>query len=234
MKKTIKYIFLVGLMLLLWNTFILKPIKMVPIFVHEMGHFLANCALGDKISTANITLSDINHVHIVTNKWITSFTIANSGYLASLIFAIFMLRIKNEKLKRYTLGIVSSCILISLIYIGKIPATFLYVIILTVATIVIYILNNDIIFELVNDILGISSISYCIYETVMKDILPQMATKINILRGFTFNTNKITDADTMHKITGIPAIIWGVMWFVVSIIALLFCMKNTQKSKRRY
>lgn len=234
LNKTVKYIFLVSLMLLLWNTDILKPIKIVPIFIHEMGHVLASCAVGNKISTASITLSDINHTHMLTNKWLTSFIIANSGYVASLLFAIFILKIKNAKIKRYTLGIVTSLVLVSLLYIGKIPATFLYVIILSVITMAIYILNNDKIFEITNDILGISSISYCIYETVMKDILPKIATNTNMLKGFYFSTGKITDANTLHKITGIPTILWGIVWLSVSILTLLFCLKNSKKSKRRY
>ena len=221
-------------MLLLWNTYIIKPIKIVPIFIHEMGHFLANCAIGNKICTMDITLTDINHSCVMTNKWFTSVIIVTSGYIASLLFAIFMLKIKNIKVKRYTLGILTSCILLSLIYICKIPATFLYVIILSVITMVIYILNNDKIFEWTNDILGISSIAYCIYETVMKDIFPKIATKTNVWRGFYHNTNKITDASTLHKITGIPAIVWSIMWLCISIITLLFCMRTTKKSKRKY
>lgn len=231
LKKTAKYILLLSMILVLWNTYIVKPIKIVAMFVHEVGHFLMTFVFQDKLF--RITLSEFGHKSGVNAKWFASFMIANGGYILSLLFAIFILKMKDVNQKRRAMGIISAVILVSVLYIEKVPASFLYIIIFSVTIMVAYILNNDKIFEWLNDIIGISAIAYCIYETFMKDILPKISSKIDILRGFSQNVTYNTDAETLHKITGIPAVIWGILWLVIAIMVLIFCMKDS-KAKRRY
>ena len=114
LNKTAKYIFLLSMMLVLWNTYILKPIKIVAMFVHEVGHFLMTFVFGDKLFT--ITLSEFGHKSVVTSEWFSSFMIANGGYILSLLFAIFILKIKDGNRKKQILGILASLILLSVIY----------------------------------------------------------------------------------------------------------------------
>ena len=130
MNKTAKYILLLSVMLLLWNTYVLKPIKIVALFVHEVGHFLMTFVFQDKLF--RITLSEIGHKSVVTSKWFPSFMIAIGGYILSLLFAILVLRIKDVKRKRQLLGILASFMLVSIIYIEKVPASFLHIIIFEV------------------------------------------------------------------------------------------------------
>lgn len=220
-------------MLVLWGTYTLKPIKVIAIFVHEIGHLMMTFVFCGSIRAADLTLSEAGHTTVVTNEWFSTFMIASGGYIMGLVFSVVMLRVRNMKFRRYSLGLISMWVLISLVYVEKIPASFLYVIIFSVMTIVAYILNNDRVFEWIGDIIGVSSIAYCIYETFMKDMLPKVASKIDILRGFVGVSVARGDTEVLCNITGLPAVVWGTFWFVVSLMVMMFCMKGIAKSKKK-
>lgn len=220
-------------MLVLWGTYMLKPIKVIAIFVHEIGHLLMTFVFCGNITAASLTLSEAGHTTLVTNDWFPTFMIANGGYIMSLVFSVLMLRVRNVRFRRYSLGLISMWVLISLIYIEKIPASFLYVIIFSVITIVAYILNSDRIFEWISDIIGVSNIAYCIYETFMKDMLPKVASKIDILKGFVAVGVEKRDTEVLCDITGVPSVVWGTFWFLISLLVMMFCMKGITKSKKK-
>lgn len=219
-------------MLLLWNTYIFKPIKVIAIFIHEVGHFLMTLLFNDKVAVFNITLNEVGHSSNITDSWFSSLLIANSGYIMSLVFAIFILRIKDSRIRKYVLGIISSVALISLLHAEKMSAAFLYIIVFSVITILVYIIDNDKIFEYFIDIIGVASITYCIYETLMKDILPGIVTNFGIFKNIAVYSKLATDSQVLYKVTGIPTIVWGSLWFFVSLIVLVFCMNV--KKKRKY
>lgn len=233
LNKVIRYIFLLSSMLILWGTYILKPIKVVAIFVHEIGHLAMTFLFCGSVREVSLTLSEAGHTTLVTSEWFPTFMIANGGYIMSLIFSVLMLRIRNIRFRRYSLGIISMWVLISLVYVEKIPASFLYVIIFSVITIVAYILNRDIIFEWISDIIGVSGIAYCIYETFVKDMLPKVASKIDILRGFVSVSTALRDTEVLCDITGVPSVVWGTFWFCISLIVMMVCMKGIAKSKKK-
>lgn len=220
-------------MLILWGTYILKPIKVVAIFVHEIGHALMMWMFFGNSVQVNLTLSEVGHTIPVTNERFWTFIIANGGYIMSLMFSILILRIRNLKFRRYSLGLVSVWVLISLIYVEKIPASFLYVIIFSIITIIAYIINSDKIFEWMGDIIGISSIAYCMYETFMKDMLPIVALKVDLLKGIANNEIGIRDTEILYDVTGVPAVVWGTFWFVISLLVMMFCMRGMAKNKKK-
>ena len=216
-------------MLILWGTYIIKPIKVIAIFAHEIGHLLMTAVFCGNIGDVNLTLSEVGHTTLVTGEWFSTFMIANGGYIMSMMFSVLLLRVRNVRFRRYSLGLISMWVLISLVYVEKIPASFLYVIIFSVITIVAYILNSDKIFEWISDIIGVSNIAYSIYETFMKDMLPKVASKVDILKGFVTVGVVGRDTEVLCDITGIPAVVWGTFWFLISLMVML--LMNSGKAQ---
>lgn len=233
LSKVVRYVFLLSSMLILWGTYTLKPIKVVAIFVHEVGHLLMTLIFFGNTKAVNLTLSEAGHTTLVTGEWFPTFMIANGGYIMSLVFSLLVLRLRNTKFRRYSLGLISVWVLSSLVYVEKIPASFLYVIIFSVVIIIAYILNNDKVFEWISDIIGVSGIAYCMYETFMKDMLPKVALRIDILKGFVVGSKGLRDTEVLYNITGVPQVVWGTFWFVISLMVMMFCARGIAKSKKK-
>lgn len=219
-----------SLMIVMWNVPIFKSVKVVAVFIHEVGHYLMTILFNRKLAVFAITLDETKHWSMTDSGWFSSFLIASGGYIMSLLFAVLILRINKAKSRKYILGVLSSLVLVSLIYTKNTQTAFFYIVIFLVSTIVLYMLDNDKFFEYAIDIIGVSSIVYCIYETLMKDMLPGIVNRFGILKEIVIYSKVTTDSEVLCKLTGIPVFVWGMFWFLVSLAVLVFCM-NVKKRK---
>lgn len=228
LKKTRLYIFLMSFMLVVWDMYVFRPVSAVSMFIHKIGHNFVAFLFDRSFAVFSITLDKSVYSNRFANSWFSSFVIANSGYVVSLLFAILMLRVKDKRVSRYILGFMSSLILVSLVYMKNNETSFLHLIIFLIIMILLHMLDNDKIFEYAADIIGVSSIVYCVHETLVKDILPVVVNRVGILKDVVAYSKTTTDSEVLCNITGIPVVIWGIFWFLVSLFVMVFCM-NTKK-----
>ena len=219
-------------MLVVWDMYVFRPISAVSMFVHEIGRNFVAFLFDRSFAVFSITLDKSVYSTRFANGWFSSFVIANSGYVMSLLFAILMLRVKDKRVCRYMLGLMVSLILVSLVYMKNTETSFLHLIIFLIIVVVLHMLDNDKIFEYAADIIGVSSIVYCVHETLVNDILPVVVNKFGILKNLVAYGKSTTDSEILCNITGIPVVVWGIFWFLVSLFVMVFCM--SAKRIRKY
>jgi len=93
-------------------------------------------------------------------------------------------------------------------------------------------IDNNQIHEWIIDIIGVSSIAYAIYDIVIDTIFLEINSKFHLI---SWNKNILTDAQVLAKMTYIPAIVWGLIWLLLSIIAIKVVLFNRKfKGKKKY
>jgi hypothetical protein len=229
MKLIFRYFAILILVLALWNTVIIKPIKLFTVFLHELGHALMAYLFGFGISGFNISFNESGYAIAKTGGWFSSFMITNGGYLGSLFFALLILYLRKTPTRRYILGSIAMIFLFIAIRFSGFSFTLLFAAVFTAFALLIYMIDIKVLEEWIIDIIGIASVSYAIYDTFVDTILLQ----INQTFGMFQWHGAMTDAQALAELTGVPAIVWGVVWLCIMLLSIYTVLVKAPDNKRR-
>lgn len=232
MKQGWRFLIIFIAFMALWNTFIIKPIKLFTVFLHELGHAFMALITGSNITGLSIYFNESGYVTSLPKDWFSAFLIANGGYLGSVLFAILILLLKRTRAKKYIIGFIASVFLIvTFRYSSIISFTMLYSVVFAVFAFIVYMIQKESLHDWVIEIIGIGSITYAIYDTFVDTVLMQINYQFGLFR---LGKMPVTDAVQLAKLTHIPAIVWGVIWLAIAIIAIYAVLfKKSGRSARR-
>jgi len=231
MKQQGRYVIILIAMIALWNTIVIKPLKIFAVFLHELGHSLMAVLFGNGIRGFRINLDESGYALTLPKSEFSAFMIANGGYLGSVLFALLILGLKRTAVKKYILGASAILLLgVSIAY-GHSIFTIVYASIFAGIVLLLYMLRNDRINDWVVDILGICSAAYAVYDTFVDTILLQINLKLQWFRGWK-PEQPMTDAVQLQNMTGVPAVVWGIIWFTIACVALYSMVLGSKKTTR--
>jgi hypothetical protein len=233
MRQTGKYMAILIAVVVLWNTVIIKPLKLFAVFLHELGHSLMAVIFGNGIQGFRINLNESGYALTLPKNAFSAFMIANGGYLGSVLFALLILYLKRTPLKKFILGTAAILLLGVSIKYGQSLFTILYSALFAGFVLILYMVHNDKLNDWVIDIIGIASVAYAIYDTFVDTILLQLNLKLQIIKGW-WTTQPMTDAMQLQKMTLVPAFIWGLIWLAIALIAVnIVLLKGKSSGKSR-
>ena len=200
--------------IILWETYVIYPIKIMVVLLHEISHGIAAILTGGKIIELNIAL-DLSGMCKIEDG--NSIIIASSGYFGSLLFGMLLFYSSiNKKFSQIVLPIISGIIIIFLINSSKNELLILITTLVLILLLVIIYKAPKLISSIILKALGIIS---CIYVL------------IDIKQDIFDSTSSYSDASMLAELTGIHQVIWGLIWLGLSIIGILYLLKLSYKSK---
>lgn len=234
MKKKGRYLLILILVLILWNTPVIYPLKIFAVYLHELGHAFMAIIFGSKVTDFKVNIDQSGHVITSVKGWFPGFMVASGGYLGSVLFALAILYLGRTKLKKYVPGTLAIILLVVSIRYFSLSFTLIYSVIFAVAIILLYMLQNERINAWVIDILGISSAAYAVYDTFVDTVLLQLSIHFNLIKGWN-GAQPETDAVQLQKMTGVPAIVWGIIWLLIALAVLYLALikQGAGKAKKR-
>lgn len=229
MKSAGRYIIILIAVIALWNTVVIKPLKIFAVFLHELGHSLMSAVFGYGIQGISISLDESGYALTLPKNGFSAFVIANGGYLGSVLFALLILYLKRTSLKKYILGTAAILLVgVSIAY-GQSLFTIIYAAIFAGIVLILYMLHNEKINDLVIDIIGVSSAAYAVYDTFVDTILLEINLRLHWIRGWAAE-RPITDAVQLQNMTHIPAVVWGIIWLIIACMALFSIIRDGGRS----
>jgi len=232
MKQTGRYFLILLVVIVLWNTTIIKPLRLFAVFLHELGHAFMALIFGYGIQAFKVNLNESGYVISQSKGWFSSFMIANGGYLGSVFFALLILYLKRTRFKKLILGSAAIVLLAVSIRFSGFSFTLLYSIIFAVFVIALYMIQNEKLNDWVIDIFGIGSVAYAIYDTFVDTVLLQINLKLHLIKGWKVEQPQ-TDAAQLAEMTHIPALVWGLIWLCIAIIAVNAVLLKGKGTKSR-
>lgn len=192
----------------LWDTFIIYPIKLFVVLLHEISHGIIAVLTGGEIIEIKIT-ETLGGTCITKDG--SHFFIAMAGYLGSLFFgAMLFISAYNRKINLWT-----SIILVSLLLIFS--ANFIngtLGLLLSLGFVILLIIStkyfNKTIHSYIMKFIGLVSCLYVVID-IKEDIIS--------------SNNFDSDAQIIAYLTGSPAILWGVLWLGISVFVLYRLIK---------
>ena len=230
MKNRGRYLLILIIILVLWDSYVIKPLKLFTVFLHELGHTLMAFLFGYGIKDFKVNFNESGYTLTQTKGWFSTFMVANGGYLGSVFFALLILYFKRTQFKKYILGAIALIFLgVSLKY-SDLSFTLLYSILFAAFVLVLYMAGNEKLNEWIIDIIGISSAAYAVYDTFVDTILLQINLQLHLIGNW--NPKQMTDAMLLSKLTHIPAIVWGIIWLAIAISAVNAILIKAPKGRK--
>jgi hypothetical protein len=186
-----------------WSTIFVWPLRVFVVLLHEVSHGLAAVLTGGRI--VSIELSPLEGGLCTTaGGW--AFVVSSAGYLGSALFgALFLVlgfrgRPRTHRAATAFLG--AALVGLSLVYVRS-AFGFLYGLVAGAVLLAVARWLPEGASSFVLRLLGVTSLLYAPWDIVSDLILRSVPA---------------SDASAMARMTGIPAIAWGVLWLAASLV----------------
>ncbi|NLI57098.1 MAG: M50 family peptidase [Clostridium sp.] len=231
MKHLGRYIFILAAIIILWNQFILRPVRILSIFFHKIGYSFIAFLFGYGKGAFFTAFENLGVTMLNVRGWFSSFLVLNGGYISSALFFVIIMGLKKTSIKKYLLGIVAIIYMFISIINPALQFTWIYIIIFVTIIIILYMVKSNSLDEWIIDIVSISSISYIIYDTFVDTILFTINEKFNIINSW--RSAPPAYLVELSKITPLPALVWAIIWLLISIFLFnMLLLKSSRYSRR--
>lgn len=186
-----------------WSTVFVWPLRLFVVLLHEVSHGLAAVLTGGRIVSIELSPQE-GGLCTTAGGW--PFVISSAGYLGSALFGALFLVLGmrgTPRTHRTVTGLLGGAlVLLSLVYVrsafGLVYGLAAGVLLLGVAR---WLPEGA--SSLVLRLLGVTSLLYAPWDIVSDLILRSVPA---------------SDASALARMTGIPAVAWGVLWLAASLV----------------
>ena len=200
-----------------WNSWLIYPLKLLLVFFHELSHGLAAFFTGGSIVRIEVVAQQGG---LCVTRGGSRFLILSAGYLGSLAWggAILTLasRTRFDRWIETSLGL--TLLLSTLVWVRPLAGFgFMFAGLAALGLIAAGLLLSSTLNDLLLKLIGLTSILYA-----PLDILSDVLARPNSLQS---------DASQLAHYTGVPTLVWGVVWMIVAVAAALLFLKSALQSK---
>jgi len=208
---------LFGATWLLWDTPIVYPIKIFVVVLHELGHALAALLTGGQVLGIQI-FSDEGGITFTRGGW--PFVILSAGYPGSLLAGSMLLYLSSRRRWGRGLMIVLAILITActLVFFRNAFGVFYGLLVAVALWFSAYRLSAEINRQIVRFI----AVASCLYALL--DI------RSDLFVAAPLTSDVVNDAEALSALTGIPAIVWAILWTAVSFVVLGLFLKSTLRA----
>jgi hypothetical protein len=185
--------------LVLWDTFVAYPFRIFVVFLHEISHGLAAVLTGGRIVSIGLS---VNEGGVCVTRGGSRFLTLTAGYLGSLLWgALFLLLAARRRRAPGVVALIGLFTLVVTLLYVRTWFGFIYGLLAATAFILVASKLKAEASEVLLAAIGVMSCLYAVWD-IASDVL---------LRSI-----PCSDASALAGLTGIPAIVWGVLWIATS------------------
>lgn len=192
---------------LFWNTWAVYPLKILVVFFHELSHGLAALLTGGSIVRIEVVAQEGG---LCVTRGGNRFIMLSAGYLGSLVWGgvilVLAARTHLDKIISAVLGVM--LVLITLLYVRPFGGFgFVFGLLSGAALIAIGVFLSEDINDPLLRLIGLTSCLYAVLD-IKSDIIDRPHLR--------------SDAVMLADLTHIPALVWGILWILIAVVAALF------------
>jgi hypothetical protein len=232
---------------LLWflplGEYIVYPIRLFVTFVHEGAHALAAFVTGGSVQSLTIGADGSGEVYSAGSGWFSSLITSSAGYLGTTAFGVLLLFLIRRSVKpNYVLYFCAAFVGVMTLVFGMISPAFnflsLQVAFSTVAfTIVAGLLLTAGLLAMAK-FASIRAANFAVAFLAIQCLLNSLSDLKNLffINAPLVGSDIHTDAANMSALTGLPGIVWVVIWIGLSLLMIsvglrLYSVSRTGSSK---
>ncbi len=198
-----------ALFVLFFDTVFVYPFRVFVVFLHEISHAIAALATGGRVMWIGIS-PDEGGVCVTRGGF--AFLVLNAGYLGSLLFgALFLLLGSRRRRAPQILGSIGAFTLLAALLYVRTWFGFVYCLLAGLALLIVATKASPAASEVLLAAIGSMSVLYAIAD-IASDVL--------------LSHSGASDASALARLTGLPAVVWGVVWIVLSLATLVAVLRR--------
>ena len=202
----------------LWDTPIVYPVKIFVVSLHELGHALAALLTGGQVLSIQI-FPDEGGLTTTHGGW--PFIILSAGYVGSLLAGGVLLYLSSYRAwGRRLMVVLAMLLMLSTLLFFRNGFAVLYGLLAAAA---MFFSAYRLPAEANAYIVRFIAVASCLYAIL--DI------RSDLLSGVPAEAGVVNDAAALHQLTGLPAILWAVLWMAVSLILLAYFLKSSLRAR---
>jgi hypothetical protein len=195
--------------IVLWNTFVAYPFRVFVVFLHEISHGLAAILSGGELVSIGLSPNE-GGVAVTRGGW--RFLVLSAGYLGSLLFGAVFLLLGSRR--RWAPGVVGLLgiftLVVTLVYVRS-WFGFLYGVLAAGVFILFASKLQAEASEILLAAVGVMSCLYAVWDIASDVLLRSMP---------------MSDASALADLTGVPAVVWGVLWVAASLGVIVAVLRK--------
>ena len=218
MRNYLRYGFMILIIILLWDTILIQPLKVFALYIHQFGHLLMSLIFSYKPGTdIDIRLTETFYKIIHKKSAVSAFLIGNAGYLFGMIFSFFVIYLKETPLKKYVPGIFALFFIWIASAFSSVSSQLLYASIFAGLAVILHMLHRDSAYEWIIEVISMSNIAYILNDIGVNTVYYELNIHFKFVPWGDYN--RYTDAIQLETLTGVPPIAWGIIWLILIFIA---------------
>lgn len=199
----------------LWDTVLVFPLKILVVLLHEVSHGIAAVATGGEI--VRIELSPLEGGLCVTRGG-SRFLTLSAGYLGSAAFgALFLVLGFRARANRAIVLLVGLAVLLVTLLWVRTLFGFAWGVLFGIGLVALARWLPEGASAFVLRLVGVVSCLYAVHD-IVSDLILRSAPQ--------------SDANALAGLTGIPGLVWGVLWMLVALAAVLLALRTAAGAER--
>jgi hypothetical protein len=206
---------------ILWDTPIVYPVKIFVVCLHELGHALATLLTGGQVLSIQI-FPDEGGLTTTRGGW--PFIILSAGYVGSLLAGGVLLYLSSQRhWGRRLMTALAVLLILSTLLFFRNGFAVLYGLFTAAA---MFFSAYRLPVEVNTYIVRFMAVASCLYAIL--DIRSDL-----FMTVVPAGPGLVNDAVALSQLTGLPAILWAVLWMAISLILLVFFLKSSLRLSER-
>ncbi|MBK7580736.1 MAG: M50 family metallopeptidase [Myxococcales bacterium] len=191
----------------LWGTFVVTPLKIFVVLLHEISHGIAAIVTGGGVEKLEINAQQGGVCHTSGGS---RFVVLSAGYLGSLLWGGLIIvaasRTKRQRLISLLIG--GFMLAVTIVYVRS-WFGFGFALLASASLIVMGVKLSNAVNQFVLQLIGVTSCLYAVLD-IVDDVLERPGIG--------------SDADMLAELTFVPSVVWGLLWIVVSLGVTAMCL----------
>src|SRR5829696_2532697 len=219
--------------------YIVYPLQLFATFIHEGGHVLASILTGSSVQSLTVAPDTSGEVYSVGSGWFSQLFISSAGYVGTTAFGAALLAwIRFGLSSKRALYISSGIIAVLTVVFGVLAPTWNFFANVTLGSLAFTVLSGIALTAGLFSVARFANLKWANFAVAflaVQCLLNAMFSllELTFIAGF---TNMHSDAANMAAATGLPGIVWAVLWigisiFLISIGMRLYAVSRTTKTE---
>ena len=185
---------------LLFDSIVVYPFRLFVVFLHEVGHGTAAVLTGGRIVSIGISPDEGG---VCVTRGGIRFVVLNAGYLGSLLFgALFLVLGARRRSAALGVGAIGGFTVAAALVYVRTWFGFVYTLVAGLVLLIVALKLRPAASEWLLAAIGSMSMLYAVAD-IASDVI--------------FRHSEASDAAALARLTGVPALVWGLVWIGVSL-----------------
>lgn len=222
----------IGLSIALWVlswflpavNYLLYPLQLFATFIHEGGHVIATLITGNSVQSLTVAPDTSGAVFSQTTGWFAPLFISSAGYLGTTLFGAGLLAwMRCGFSSRVALYASAGFVALLTVLFGLFAPIFSFFSTVTFGGVLFTLVSGAILAAalfLIAKFAALKWANFAVAFLAVQCLLNAMFSIVDLFYIASF-TGAHSDAANMAAATGIPAAVWAVLWFGISLAIVL-------------